>query len=65
MRAMVSYMGRFYAAEQDRRGWGEEAELVIWKGATEIYRRAIPKCRTEDELRIATVKALEKMKEGK
>ena len=42
MRAMVPYKGRLYAAEQDRRGWGEEAELVIYRGATEIYRKPVP-----------------------
>lgn len=63
MRAMVSYQGRYYAAEQDRRGRADEADLVVYKGAKEILRRSIPKCETVDELRVATVKALEKLKE--
>ncbi len=63
MRAMVSFGGRYYAAEQDRRGRAEEADLVIYKGATEILRRSIPKCETVDELRVAAVKALEKYRE--
>lgn len=63
MRAMVSYQGRYYAAEQDRRGRADEADLVVYKGATEILRKAIPKCETVDELRVATVKALERFRE--
>lgn len=63
MRAMVSYQGRYYAAEQDRRGRADEADLVVYKGAKEILRRSIKKCETVDELRVATVKALEKLKE--
>lgn len=61
MRAMVPYKGRFYAAEQDRRGWGEEAELVIYRGATEIYRKPVPKLRDKDELIQVTVRTLEAM----
>lgn len=41
-----------------------KAEVVLYRGAEEIRRFNAPKL-TEDELRIATVKALEKMKEGK
>ena len=63
MRAMVSFGGRYYAAEQDRRGRADEADLVVYKGAAEILRRSIKKCETVDELRMATVKALEKLKE--
>lgn len=61
MRAMVPYKGRYYAAEQDRRGWGEEAELVIYRGATEIYRKPVPKLRDKDELIRITVRTLEAM----
>lgn len=63
MRAMVSFGGRYYAAEQDRRGRADEADLVVYKGAREILRRSMPKFETVDELRVATVKALEKLKE--
>lgn len=63
MRAMVSFGGKYYAAEQDRRGRADEADLVVYKGAKEILRRSMPKFETVDELRVATVKALEKLKE--
>ena len=63
MKAMVAYKDKMFYAEQDRRGRAEEADLVIYKGAKEILRRSIPKCETVDELRVATVKALEKLKE--
>ena len=62
MKAMVAYKGKYILAEQDKRGMGTEADLVLYKGATEIYRSSHPKYRNVDELRVRTVKTLEGMK---
>lgn len=59
MKGMVAYKGRMYFAEQDRRGRGEEADVVIYKGADEICRCSLPKMDTLDELRRTVVRMLE------
>lgn len=61
MRAMVSYKGRDYLAEQDKRGRRDEADLVIYKASREIYRGAWRKLKSEDEMRRKAYKVLEAM----
>ena len=61
MRAMVSYKGRSYLAEQDKRGRRDEADLVIYKASREIYRGSWRKLKSEDEMRRKAYKVLEAM----
>lgn len=58
MKAMVAYKGKMYFAEQDRRGRADEADIVIYKGADELYRCSMPKMSTIDELRTTVVRML-------
>ena len=58
MRGMVAYKGKMYLAEQDKRGRAEEADVVVYKGAEELFRRSMPKMDTMDDLRTAVVKML-------
>lgn len=49
MRVRITKDGVKYIAEQDKRGRADEAEVVIYKGMTEMIRFNAPKL-TEDEL---------------
>lgn len=62
MTTTIAYKGRVYRAEQNRRGMGEEADLVISFRGSEIYRSSIPKLKDTDELKEAALKVMEDMK---
>ena len=58
MKAMVSYKGKMYFAEQDRRGRGDEADIVVYEGADELLRCSLSKVQTVDELRRIVVRMM-------
>lgn len=60
MKTPVSWMGKLYIANQDRRGSGTEADIVITYRASEIYRKAHKKLASVEELRLFALTILKR-----
>lgn len=61
MRTPVSYKGKLYIANQDRRGSSTEADIVITYRATELYRAAHEKLDSAEELRLVALSILRRL----
>ena len=61
MKIRVKYNDRLYSVEQDRRGQGEEAEVIIHYHSTEIFRKAYKKFTNSYDLRDYAVARLAEM----